>query len=143
MKAHDSLSIKLFVATLVALILFGCASATQIMQGYVGQPLLRVVEDYGLPVAAFETEPGSRAFIWQIKKQAVTPQIAMGQGSANSTLTGNNLNTQLFGNSIVFPATVSESSCNYTIYAKRVRTDIVGPGAWVVTGFKTPKFMCN
>lgn len=113
------------------------------MQGYVGQPLLRVVEDYGMPVAAFETEPGSRAFIWQIRKSYTSPQVAMGQGSANSALAGNTLNTQLFGSSIVFPATVSESACNYTIYAKRVRTDIVGPGAWVVTGFKTPKLMCN
>lgn len=134
---------KFLASSLLVLALFGCATATQIMQGYVGQPLLRVVEDYGMPVAAFETEPGSRAFIWQLKQQGVTPQVAFGQASANSTLSGNNINTQLFGSSIVFPATVSESSCNYTIYAKRVRTDIVGPGAWVVTGFKTPKFICN
>lgn len=143
MKSRNSVSPRLLIAASVALVIFGCATASQIMQGYVGQPLLRVVEDYGMPEAAFETEPGSRAFIWQIKKRHTSPQVAVGQGNANSTLAGNSLNTQLFGSSIVFPATVSESSCNYTIYAKQIRTDIVGPGAWVVTGFKTPKFMCN
>ncbi|MDO9025299.1 hypothetical protein [Zwartia sp.] len=126
MKKKSILMIFLFLMS-------GCAS--QIMQSYIGQPLLRVVEDYGMPVAAFDSEPGVRSFIWVLQSQGVTPQLTTG----SATVTGN----QLFASTITYPATYTSSSCNYAIYARKTRDDIDGVGAWTVVGYKTPPLRCQ
>lgn len=119
-----------FVGFLVA----GCAS--MIMKGYVGQPLLSVMEDYGAPSSAYDTgRDQERAFIWVMGSTYVSPQVSR----TNVGVIGN----QLYGTTVTAPAVVSTSRCSYVIYAKRTRTDIEGPAAWTVVDFKRPSLMCE
>lgn len=116
-----------------ALLLSGCAS--QIMQGYVGRPMSAAVEDYGMPAGGFETAPGQRAFIWHINSVYSVP----GQTSTSATIVGNSV----FSNSYTAPPSVISDTCTYVLYATQTRTDIEGPAAWTVTGYKKPKFGCE
>lgn len=118
----------------LCLLLAGCAN--QIMQGYVGGSMLRVVEDYGMPTAAYDSEvPGERAFIWVLSSSRVNIGVANTYASFSDS--------SLFATTLVSPPYVSTSSCNYTLYGKKVRDDIVGPAAWKITGFREPKLMCQ
>ena len=118
---------------LAFLLTTGCAS--RIMQSYIGQPISAVVEDYGMPSGAFDTDLGKRAFIWSMSVNVLIP----GTTTTYGTAVGN----QLFMNSYSSPGIMTSDSCNYVLYAERHRTDIEGPAAWVVTSFKKPSFWCE
>jgi hypothetical protein len=111
----------------------GCAS--QIMKGYVGKPISNVVEDYGMPSGSFEVEVGKRAFIWQMNDSYVIP----GHTNSTGTIVGNSV----FTNTYTSPPVISTNRCAYVLYAAQTRTDIEGPAAWTVTGFKKPKLDCE
>lgn len=123
---------SLFAAATVT-VLAGCASS--IIQGYVGKPISEIIEDYGFPSGAYDTAPGRRTFIW-VRKRADT---FGGSSTTNASIVGN----QLFATTITSPPTTMISSCNYVGYATRTRTDINGPAAWTLVGFKKPKLLCE
>ena len=61
---------------LAAISLGGCAST--IMKGYVDRPISNVVEDYGMPSAAYDLGDGLRAFVWQISSSYTMPSHGRG-----------------------------------------------------------------
>lgn len=124
---------KFFAAGLAALALGGCAS--EIMKGYVGKPVSAVVEDYGMPSGSFQTNPGQRAFVWQMGRSIVIP----GGTTGTATIVGNSI----FSTSYTAPAMVGFHQCSYVLYATHTRTDIEGPAAWTVTSFKRPPLSCE
>lgn len=128
--------IAIFCMT-AAFILTGCAS--QIMQNYVGKPVSEAVMDYGPPVAAIETGPEEKAFIWSMEQSTVIPGHSNTSGSVYGVGNSAFFNTQTY----TTPSYVASSQCAYTLFAKRTRKDIDGPAAWTVTGFKAPRLMCE
>lgn len=123
-----------FICVGITFIVSGCAN--QIMQGYVGGSMLRVVEDYGMPTAAYDSDvPGERAFIWVLRSSRVTP------GVVNTT--ANYSSSNLFATTLVAPPYVSTNSCNYTLYGKKTRENVSGPAAWTITRFKEAPLRCQ
>jgi hypothetical protein len=121
------------VIAICFLITSGCAS--MIMESYVGQPLTAVINDYGMPSGEYDSGNGNRAFVWQRNKTTYIP----GTTQTSGTVIGN----QVFANSYTSGGYTTNRQCVYTIFAKRVRTDIDGPAAWQVTSFQEPNLMCQ
>jgi hypothetical protein len=118
-------------------LLAGCAS--QIMQNYVGKPLSDAVSDYGPPVYSFDTGPGERAFLWSMNNSFVLP----GTTTTNASVAVYGNTAQLYGTTTTNPPVSVSQQCTYAVYAKRTRSDIEGPAAWTVTGFKKPRIDCE
>jgi hypothetical protein len=113
--------------------LSGCAST--IMKNYVGQPLQIPMLDYGTPANAFDMPDGSRAFQWVLSSTYTPPVTATNTGNAYAV--GNSVlwtqRTQINGGQ---PIT---SQCAYTMFARWDDAQ----NAWVITGFRKPKLMCE
>lgn len=116
-----------------ALLVAGCA--TDVMRGYMGQPVQMAVVDYGNPVNAFDMPDGSRAFQWVIGQSGVTPTNIRETGlqspsggqiwwSQNTTITGG----QPYSN-----------ECTYTMFARWDQAR----NAWILESFKKPALMCQ
>ena len=121
------------LAVFLVVALAGCASA--IMERYVGRLMSDAVMDYGMPTTAFDTDPGKRAFVWTRS----TTMLFGGNTTTTATRVGNNI----FASSYTAPTVASDYSCQYVAFAERIRTDIDGPAAWRITGFKKPRLMCE
>lgn len=118
---------KALIALAGALLLGGCA--TQIMQGFVGQPVEQIMVRYGPPVGVFDMPDGRRAFQWRIDSSTVTP----GTATTNAYAYGN------YGTATTtyMPAQQINQSCIYTMYATE------GPaGRWTVVGYEKPSLAC-
>lgn len=61
-----------FAVCLAALGLTSCA--TNIMEGFVGQPLQAGIARYGPPEVVFDMPDGRRAFQWRMESETVTPR---------------------------------------------------------------------
>lgn len=116
-----------------ALGLAGCAS--QIMQGYVGQPVQVAMVDYGPPVNAIDMGGGARAFQWLMTQSFRTPVQTTNNGVLYPV--GNSLwwtqNTTVIGGQTV------TNECLYTLLAQWSEERRV----WVVTGFRKPPLRCE
>lgn len=137
------------VALSVVFALAACAS--QIMQGYVGKPLTETVLDYGPPVAAYDMDNETRAFVWVRAKTFTSPGYASTTGSSRGTGTASVVGNTVAAHGTSFydattyyqPPRTSTWSCNYVLLAKRNGNGIEGPGAWTVTGFRSPQLRCE
>lgn len=118
---------------IIALALSGCAS--QIMKGYVGQPLQMAMVDHGPPVNAFDMPDGTRAFQWVKKRSFVMPVSSYQSG--NASVVGNTVwwtqNTRISGGQPI------HSECAYTMFARWDE----GANAWMLTGFQKPRWACE
>lgn len=118
---------------LAALALTGCA--TNIMEGYVGQPLQAGIARYGPPEVVFDMPDGRRAFQWRMESSYTTP--VQTYGSANiyappgAFATVNYQQTQYGGDTSV-------QVCRYTMYARWQETQ----NAWIFESFEKPPLMC-
>ena len=125
--------VRYAIAVSASVLLTGCAS--DIMKGYVGQPLQAAMVDYGPPSNAFDMGDGRRAFQWAMASSYTTPTYVQNQGSA--TPLGNAVwwtqNTQIIGGQTV------ETSCNYTLYGRWDDSANV----WRIEGFEKPKWACQ
>ncbi len=115
------------------LALTSCASA--VMERYVGKLMSEAVMDHGMPSSAFDVEPGKRAFVW-----SRSMYYSFGGGS---TTTGSVIGGNLFASTYVSPAMTTQQTCQYVAFADRIRTDIEGPAAWHITGFRKPSLLCE
>ena len=131
-RIRDGIFMKA-IAAVAAILLAGCAS--QIMSKYVGKPISEIVADYGMPAGAYDVEIGKRAFVWQMDSTVIVP----GTSFTNASVIGN----QVFANTYTSPDYASTSRCSYVMFATRTRTDIEGPAAWTVSGFRKPRLDCE
>ena len=131
-RIRDGIFMKA-IAAVAAILLAGCAS--QIMSEYVGKPISEIVADYGMPAGAYDVEIGKRAFVWQMDSAVIVP----GTSFTNASVIGN----QVFANTYTSPDYASTSRCSYVMFATRTRTDIEGPAAWTVSGFRNPRLDCE
>lgn len=113
--------------------LSSCAS--MIMEKYVGRTIADAIMDRGMPAGAFDIDTKTRAFTWQ-----KSSTISFG-GSA--TTSGVVIGNQMFATTYVSPPQSASFTCQYTVFAERFRTDIEGPGAWRITGFRKPSLLCE
>jgi hypothetical protein len=120
---------QIILAFALAASLAGCAS--QIMQGYIGQPLQEVMLDYGPPINAFDMPDGSRAFQWSVSSTYVTPTTVTSTAipAGNMWMT----NTQITGGQAI------TSACVYTMLARWNEEQ----RAWIFTDFRQPNVMCQ
>ena len=121
---------RIKMLTLLAVI-FVSACATQIMQGYVGKPIVEPMLDYGRPTAVFDIGQNRRAFQWEITSSGAipitTPSTSNIYGAGGwATVT---TNTTTYS-----PYT---QTCRYTLTATRSGDD------WIVDGYREPTMMCN
>jgi len=122
-----------FVVTLLAGLLFGCAS--QIMQAYIGKSLTEPIFDYGPPESAFDMGDGRRAFIWNITSESYIPR--------NSTINASVIGNQLYASTYTTGGYVASNQCAYVLFAKRTNNAVEGPAAWTVVGFRPPRLGCE
>lgn len=128
---------NIVLALSLTVLLTGCAS--QIMQSYVGQPVMAIIEDYGPPSAAYDTGKGTKTLIWSKRQTMVTG----GSSYTTGNVYGYGNSASYFGTTHVTPPTVSNWDCNYVIYAKHTNKKLKNPSGWTVTGFKQPNIMCE
>lgn len=118
---------------IAALTLTACAS--QIMQGYVGQPVQQVMVKYGTPISAFDMGDGRRAFQWRIGHSYTPPTTVTNSGTAYPI--GNSVwwtqSTQISGGQ---PIT---GSCIYTLYGRWSAS----ANAWLIDSYEKPPLMCE
>lgn len=124
---------KRILAIAAAVALTGCAS--QIMSGFVGQPLQQAMVKYGPPSNAFDMPDGRRAFQWAMSSTYVTPTYSTTTGNAYGY--GNSVNWQT--NTQITGGVPITSKCAYTLYGRW--SD--GANAWIVEGFEKPSFACE
>lgn len=120
---------RLILAFALAVSSAGCAS--QIMQGYIGEPIQEVMIDYGPPINAFDMPDGTRAFQWSMSSTYVTP--------TNVTTTTTPAGNMWFTNTRITGGQAITSSCVYTMFARwddEQRT-------WIFTDFRRPNMMCE
>lgn len=124
------------IRTLNALILtmmLGCASHT--MQSYVGEPMSKIVETYGMPTSVYETgRPNERAFVWVMTTKHVQTSVAPNNPGLYGLIW--NAPKLTTGNSVT-------STCKYTIYAVHSNTDLLGAEGWTVVSFDKPPLSCE
>ena len=106
------------------------ACATEIMQGYVGQPVEMVQLDYGPPSNIIEMPDGTRAYQWNINSSGVMPMTNYNSG----TVYGGGTTANYYGTTTTYVP--YESNCLYTLFASKQGR------SWVVTGFREPNLMC-
>lgn len=124
---------KILSIAAVIVSLAGCAS--QIMSGYVGQPITAVIAQYGMPSGSYDLEPGKRAFVWQMENSVIIP--------GSTTTTGTVVGNQIFTNSYNSGGYVATSTCAYVLHAQKTRDDVEGPAAWTIVGYDKPRFDCE
>jgi hypothetical protein len=115
------------LAIAAAVFLAGCQS--DVMKGYVGQPLESVIIDYGPPTSVIELGRGQRAYQWsKISTNAVAGSTS---GEYRDTRRGTRYEET------TTPGYVEEQECFYTFYATR------SEGRWYITNFRKPKLECE
>ena len=121
------------VLSFALLAVAGCAS--QVMKGYVGQPIQAVMAERGPPAGAFDMPDGRRAFQWSLSRSYVMPTMATNIGQAYPI--GNSVwwqqNTQISGGQRI------GGTCIYTLFARW--ND--GANAWIIDGFQKPLRACE
>lgn len=128
---------KLVSALVLCLTLAGCAS--QIMQGYVGQPVQNVMLDYGAPQNAFDMPDKTRVFQWEMSDSYTTPTHVNTYGSGSAYGYGNSANVWMTSNSTITGGQTINSKCVYSLFARWNKKD----QSYYVTGFKKPNIMCE
>ncbi|MGO4713497.1 hypothetical protein [Bradyrhizobium sp. 2TAF24] len=124
MRGRRGLAALALVSTLL---LAGCAS--DIMKGYVGQPIEAAIADYGPPINSFDLGDGRRAFQWRQVHNDVVP----GRSRVD-------IRDTRYGERRVethTPGYVESRECFYTLYATP------RDGRWFVTDFRKPTLMCE
>lgn len=121
------------IGVLVLTVMLGCASQT--MQSYVGEPMSKILETYGMPTSVDETgRPNERAFVWVMTtKNVQTSVVPNNAGLYGLIWDAPKLST---GNSVT-------STCKYTIYAVHSNPDLPGAEGWTVVGFEKPPLNCE
>jgi hypothetical protein len=113
--------------------LAGCAS--DIMKGFVGQPIQTVMLRYGPPAGAFDMPDGTRAFQWAMTRSGMLPTNVQQSGSV--VMVGQNAywmsNAQITGGQTI------TSECLYTMTGRWDEAT----KTWMVTGFQKPGFTCE
>jgi hypothetical protein len=131
-------AVRLALIVISVLLLSGCA--TQIMQGFVGQPVQNAMLKYGPPMNVMDMPDGTRAFQWEIKSSVVMPGTSTAYGTANiyappgssfATVSGNSTTTYM-------PGQVINSRCLYTMYGQWQ----AARNAWIFTGYEKPPLIC-
>ena len=122
-----------FAAIWLSTILTGCAS--QIMSGYLGEPVQMAMLDYGPPLNAFDLPDGTRAFQWVLTHTYVTPTTISQSGNVRATAGNANWisKTKISGGQPI------STTCAYTMLARwdEDRT------AWIFYDFRKPRFGCE
>lgn len=121
------------VLLIAAVALAGCAS--DIMRGFIGQPVSAVVAEYGMPSSAFDMPDGKRAFVWTMQNSVAYTLPSYGTATA-------------YGNSVFAtvspgPTIGSQNVCAYMLYAEQTTPGLDSPAAWTVTGFQPPRSSCE
>ena len=118
------------LALLTTLGIAGCTS--QILQGYVGQPVTEVILDRGPPVNVVELEEGRRAYQWAGKSGGFMPvttpssTTVFGPGGAVAIVPGTSTSYVPYS-----------TNCVDTLYATRQGSE------WIVEGFRQPSLECE
>jgi hypothetical protein len=128
---------NIFLSSFLTLMLFGCAS--QIMQGYVGQPIQTVMLDYGPPVNAFDMPDGQRVFQWTQDVSQTTPVNVNTTGNVNTLATGYGATSWVNSNTVITGGQTYTDTCIYSLFANWDKKQKV----WIISGFKKPKLMCE
>lgn len=119
----------------VLLLFLACGCASNIMRGYIGQPLQEAMVDYGAPSAAFDMGDGRRAFQWEMTSTSQRPTYV--RNSGNAVPVGNSVwwtqNTQISGGGI------SKRECVYTLYGRWDES----ASLWRIESFEEPSFFCE
>ncbi len=135
---------KLSASVLAVVLLAGCAS--QIMQGYIGKPLVEPIMDYGAPIGAMDMPDGSRVFQWNIHSQQYIPQTTYYSGSSYgmANAVGNSIygSATSTGTSTTYGGYVASSNCTYNLFARKTGGGDT-PADWTVTGFRKPSLSCE
>lgn len=124
---------KALIALLAMLATAGCAS--QIMKGFVDQPIQTAIVKYGPPINAFDMGDGRRAFQWSMDRSYTAPVTATNYGTAAiyGTSAVWTQNTQISGGQTV------SGRCIYTLYGRWSDS----ARAWMVSGFEKPPYACE
>jgi len=109
------------------LLFAGCAS--DIMKGYVGQPIEAAIADYGPPISSFDLGDGRRAFQWRQVHNDVVP------GRSRVDIRDTRYGERRV--ETITPGYVESRECFYTLYATP------RDGRWFVTDFRKPSLMCE
>jgi hypothetical protein len=115
------------LAAAATVFLVGCAS--DVMKGYIGQPVESVIIDYGPPTAVLELGHGERAYQW--RKISTNVVAGSTSGEIRDTQRGTRYEETMT------PGYVEERECFYTFYAR------ASGGRWYVTNFRQPKLECE
>ena len=125
------------VALIAVLGVGGCA--TQVMEGFVGQPVQAGIARYGPPDYVFDMPDGRRAFQWRMESESVTPVQTYGNATTNLyappgayASANTNFNQTTYGGQVV------RQVCRYTMYARWNDAS----SAWVFESFEKPSLMC-
>lgn len=114
------------LAVAAAIFLAGCQS--DVMKGYIGQPLESVIIDYGPPTSVIELGRGQRAYQWS----KISTNVA---GSTSGEYRDTRRGTRY--EEYTTPGYVEQQECFYTFYATR------SEGRWYITNFRKPKLECE
>ena len=115
---------------LIAVLAMVAGCATDIMQGYVGKPIVEAELDYGRPSNIIELEDGRRAYQWNVDAGGIMPMTNYNSG----TVYGGGGFANYSGTSTTYVP--YENNCIYTLFATKQGS------TWVVTGFREPSLSC-
>ena len=118
--------------SLAATLLGACAS--DIMGGYVGQPVTAAMARYGPPDLTFDLADGRRAFQWL----EVSTSTSGGEATTRTRPDPRHGRGATTTRTAFSPPTTSTSRCYYTMYA---RFD-AATRDWVFDSFEPPAFGC-
>jgi hypothetical protein len=131
MRRSTSIS-ALAALSLAAALLGGCAS--DIMGGYVGQPVTAAMARYGPPDVTFDLPDGRRAFQWI----EVSTSTSEGQATTRTRPDPKHGRDATTTRTEFTPPTTSTSRCHYTMYARYN----AAARDWVFDSFEPPAFGC-